>query len=257
MNWLPYFAGLLLAALLAIGALLALALHKIRRIHLSTYDIKPARVETEALFAQIQSLLALERILGMPSPLPPLRGWAGSPDFLLNVAQQLQQRQPATVLECSSGVSTIVSARMMQLNGKGHVYSLEHDPVFAAKTRALLEQFDVNAWATVIDAPLVSRESSSPWYSLDGLPKALTTIDALVVDGPPASGAPLARYPALPRFADKMSAGAIVIVDDAQRPDETRMLQKWATEFPEFKQSDLYCEKGCILLQRSALTLPH
>ena len=137
------------------------------------------------------------------------------------------------------------------------VHSLEHDPVFAAKTRALLEQFDVNAWATVIDAPLVSRESSSPWYSLDGLPKALTTIDALVVDGPPASGAPLARYPALPRFADKMSAGAIVIVDDAQRPDETRMLQKWATEFPEFKQSDLYCEKGCILLQRSALTLPH
>lgn len=257
MSWLPYFAGSLLILLLAIGALLVVALHKIRRIHLATYDIKPARVETEALFAQIQSLLALERILGMPRPLPPMRGWAGSPDFLLQVAQQLQQRQPATVLECSSGVSTIVSARIMQLNGKGHVYSLEHDPAFAAKTRALLEQFDLKAWATVVDAPLVARESSTPWYSLDGLPGSLASIDALVVDGPPASGAPLARYPALPRFANQLSAAAIVMVDDAQRPDEIRMLQKWAAEYPDFKQSDLYCEKGCILLERIARTPPH
>lgn len=159
-----YFVVLLL--LLALLALVALVLHKTRRVHLATYalleDVAHTRRESAALFGQIQALLALERKLGLSEALPPMRGWAGSPDFLLVVANQVLTRKPQTVMECSSGVSTLVVARCLQMNGNGHVYSLEHDSDYAGKTRKLLDQYGLTDWATVLDAPLQTKYTETP-----------------------------------------------------------------------------------------------
>ena len=76
--------GLILAAL---TVLQALAMRKIRLIHIQTFELldhaRATRFEAENLFGQIQCLGLLEKTLDMHQKLPLMRGWAGSPDFML------------------------------------------------------------------------------------------------------------------------------------------------------------------------------
>lgn len=206
--------------------------------------------ETRNTFHQLQALFALERKLKLDRGLPPTRGWAGSPDFLLQVCNEISTRRPNIVLECSSGVSTLVAARSLALNGSGHVYSLEHDPKYASRTRTMLSNYDLTQWATVVDAPLSREGGDTPWYSLSALPD-IPPVDLLVVDGPPRSSAKLARLPALPRLASKLSDRAVIVLDDAARGDEQTTLARWKEEFPGFEQNLIPLEKGCAILVRS------
>lgn len=242
-----------LGVLIGIAAFVA---YKVRRVHLQLYEIdsrlEETRRETLTLFKQVHAMLALERRLDLPQALPPMRGWAGSPDFLLEVANRILASKPSQVWECGSGVSTLVAARCAQLNQVGHVITLEHEPQHAAKTRALLSKYRVEAWATVLDAPLSRGHDGSLWYALDSASSLIAPVDLLVVDGPPSAVAPLARYPALRRMIDYMASDAVVLMDDADRSDEREILRRWAEEFPEFKQTKCDCEKGCVVLTRNA-----
>lgn len=166
---------LLLLLLLAITcAGFVVLLRKVRRIDISTWELRQsisaeltstATAVQDNLYRQLESLQALHSLLQLPRPLPSLRGWAGSPDFLLELAREVQRRRPATVVECSSGASTVVAARCCQMNGAGHVFSLENSPEYAQKTRRLLAECGLQAWATVIDAPLQQVELGSERYS--------------------------------------------------------------------------------------------
>lgn len=238
--------------LLVVLITLLLILHKVRRIHLATFRLSDESQQTHrevsSLFSQLQSLLALERKLALPQALPAMRGWAGSPDFLLQVAEEVTGRQPGVVMECSSGVSTLVIARALQQVGRGHVYSLEHDAHYGQRTRSLLEQYGLSEWATVLDAPLETVEASGPWYSEAAIPADLHGIDLLVVDGPPAAVATLARYPALPRLFSRLASGFRVMLDDADRPDEIEMVRRWKQEWPDLTVEHLAAEKGLVRL---------
>jgi hypothetical protein len=87
------------------------------------------------------------------------------------------------------------------------------------------------------------------WYALTGLPAPLE-IDMLVIDGPPETTGPLARYPAGPALFPKLAQGAVVFLDDAMRDTETEILQRWKSDFPGLMQSMAYCEKGCALIKK-------
>lgn len=245
-------------ALILFSALLALTawmLHKVRRIHLASYriehELSQIRGELFALYPQWQALQALERRLALNRALPPLRGWAGSPDFLLAVTAEMDRLQPQCVLECSSGASTLVIARCLQQQGSGHVYSLEHDPEFARQTRQLLQAHGLGSWGTVVDAPLVGEApGSSPWYSLAALPEGLPPAALLVIDGPPGVSAPLARLPALDMLADRLAPAAVLLLDDADRPDEREIVARWLALYPEFSLTRLPAEKGLARLAR-------
>lgn len=232
--------------------LIASCLYKIRKVHIASFELlhnsKLIRRESESFFSQIQALIALERKLDLSNALPAMRGWAGSPDFLLKTADEVLRRKPHTVMECSSGVSTIVVARCLQLNGSGHVYSLENSPEFAKKTRTLLAEHSLAEWATVLDAPLVTHSTQTPWYDENAIPKDLPPIEMLIIDGPPAMTAPLARYPALPQLYPRMSASCTVLLDDADRSDEVEILRRWQQNFPQFEQTHFQCEKGLVQL---------
>jgi predicted O-methyltransferase YrrM len=246
------------AMLLTLLLLAAFALHKLRRVHLMLYAIRDQGVrESENLYRQLELLDALYRDVGFEKSLPGTRGWAASPDFLMVLVRHALEHKPSTVLECSSGTSTVVLARCMQKNGHGMVYSLEHDPVYAQRTIAQLERHGLSDWARVLVAPIGPVDvngKSWPWYDLSALPVDLG-IDMLAIDGPPASIGPLARYPAGPALFNRLRPNGAIFLDDAARDDEVRIVQQWLEQFPQYEQTDMYCEKGCTrLIPRAELT---
>ncbi len=247
----PSYAQALLSA--AILLLCLLGLHKLRRVHLLLYESRDqSRHDTAALFRQIEALQALYVDLDLRHGLPGTRGWAASPDFLLELARHALAERPGVVVECSSGTSTLVLARCMQLNGGGKVYSLEHEPRYAEQTRQQLRRHGLADWAEVLDAELLPQAfagQSWPWYATAGLPTG-PAIAMLVIDGPPQATAPLARYPAGPLLFPRLAPRAAVFLDDAGRPDEQAILRRWGAEFPELQQSSRPCEKGCAVLSR-------
>lgn len=238
-----------LATILAL-AFVGLTLYKVRKIHLFTYGIDQ---ESKSMYAQIQAFYSLDKLLQLQAPLPTLRGWAASPDFLLEIAKYALEAKPKNTLECSSGCSTIVLARCMQINDKGHVYSLEHDTTYAAMTRHELERQGLTEWATIVDAPLIDISSlpTYRWYSLDKLPSLENAIDMVVIDGPPRATCNLARYPAFPMLKHTFSEHCHLFLDDASRPDEKEIVARWLKSDPEWISKSIPCEKGCTILLKS------
>jgi predicted O-methyltransferase YrrM len=243
MSW--YDLATLILSATALALLLVL-LRKVRDTHRRVWSLQDeAPRALEFLFRQLEALLALNRLLDLPKPLPPTRRWAASPDFLLVLAEHALEARPMTVVECGSGVSTVVLARCLQLNGAGHAFSLEHQQEFADKTREALRNQGLSEWATVLDAPLhlvPLRGENWPWYASEGLPKAL--IDLLVVDGPPMDTRPHARYPAGPMLLPRLAEQGVAFLDDASRPDEKEVLKRWVDETPGLIVSRVATEKG-------------
>lgn len=239
----------------AIGALLllcAIILHKVRNMHLLVHALKDDSQRDHATyFRQLEALQGLYVSLGLRRALPLTRGWAASPDFLQELAAHALDERPACIVECSSGTSTLVLARCMQINGAGKVVSLEHDPVYASRTRRQLELHGLADWATVLDAPLQQQSFGAleqPWYDSSGL-AGLPPFDMVVIDGPPQALCDTARYPAGPVLFPRLAPNAAVFLDDAMRPGERSALQRWAEEFPEMEIISLPCEKGAALLR--------
>jgi len=229
--------------------------HKVRRIHLMQYQLQnhyqrfPDTINLT--YQQIQALIVLDRRLNLPFALPPLRGWAASPDFLLLLAEHVHRQQPEVMVECSSGASTVVLAQCAKQNNKGHVFSLEQDVDYANKTRQELIKQGLQDWATVIDAPLQGYSFSGQiyqWYTLnDGI--KFKPIDMLVIDGPPASLNRCARYPAGPLLLPLLNKNGVVFLDDADRADEQEIVKNWLQEFPGLAKEKHDCEKGAACLK--------
>ncbi|KAB8041580.1 class I SAM-dependent methyltransferase [Janthinobacterium aquaticum] len=242
----------LLLSLLLVSATLALLLHKTRRMHLMLYSLQNRADSAPAqLYRQLEALTGLQQELQLARSLPPTRGWAASPDFLLALVHEVQASKPRTVLECSSGASTVVLARCLQQLGAGRVLSLEHDVHFGAQTRRELARHGLSDWAQVIDAPLCEHAldgESWAWYDIKNLPADLV-IDLLVIDGPPQSTRSLARYPAGPLLFPLLAAGAAVYLDDAARADEQTIVRRWRAAFAPLQLTMLACEKGCAVMR--------
>jgi hypothetical protein len=87
-------------------------------------------------------------------------------------------------------------------------------------------------YVEVVHAPLVDVDVAGEtfrWYDLSKV-EGLTDLDIVFVDGPPGTTGPLARYPALPLLRDRCAPGARFILDDAARPDERAIVQRWVRE---------------------------
>jgi predicted O-methyltransferase YrrM len=245
-------AGIVVALALFGGSVL-LALAYVDS-HLRTQQTKHhyALIEkTTNDYRQLEALSSLLWTLTPDLPLPRMRGWAASPDYLKELAEIVLATRPTLVVEASSGVSTLVTAYCLRRLGRGKVLSLEHDPKFAAATRATLALHDLQEIATVVDAPLATVTLGGTawrWYDMAGL-TIDEPIDILIVDGPPGTTQPLARYPAVPVFHGRMHDGSIILADDVKREDEKQMISMWAREFglePDFIDT----ETGACILRR-------
>jgi len=201
-----------------------------------------------------QALATLHAILPLRAPLPPMAGWAATPELAAVVAAEILARRPRRVVEVGSGVTTLVAGYALQKVGQGgRLVSLDHDAAFAAETRRHLARHGLSEVAEVFHAPLVPvtlGEESSVFYATKDAGDE--PIDMFIVDGPPSESRPLARYPAVPVLWDRLSDRAVVILDDARRPDEQEIVARWQRDHPDLHLEWVSSVKGIAILSRTA-----
>jgi predicted O-methyltransferase YrrM len=153
------------------------------------------------------------------------------PAGLVMVCNEIVFGDRTRIVECGSGVSTIVLARLLRARGAGSVVALEHDGAWAARVGDLLRREGLHPFARVVHAPL---EGDPPWYSSAAVDELPGEVDLLIVDGPPAfvAGEEHRRAPALERFDARLVAGATVVLDDLDRPGERAVVAGWEAATP-------------------------
>jgi predicted O-methyltransferase YrrM len=179
--------------------------------------------------ADRDALEALRPLLGH-GYLPWTEG-ALRPAALATVCNEIVFADRREIVELGSGVSTIVLARLMR-EREGRLTALEHDPDWATVVRSQLKREGLTHVARLLEAPLEAHPlalDDAPWYSERPVAELPEAIELLLVDGPPGYGDGMerSRYPALPALEPQLSPGAMVILDDATRPGEREILERW------------------------------
>lgn len=148
------------------------------------------------------------------------------PAGLVAVCNEIVHGARTRIVECGSGVSTVVLSRLLRERGAGNLIALEHDQRWAELVQGQLQREALEGIARVLHATL---EGEPPWYGAAALAQVFDEVDLLIIDGPPAydPGHEARRAPALPRFAARMAAGATVVLDDIARPGERETIAGW------------------------------
>jgi hypothetical protein len=146
--------------------------------------------------------------------------WSADLGYLLEVARQAAAaREP--ILECGSGLTTLLLGALAGRRGIP-VWTLEHDPRWHARMERAVRRFRLPGVELRL-APLCDYGRYS-WYEapLPGMPARFGLV---ICDGPPGD-TPGGRYGVLPVLASRL-AGAVVLLDDADRPGEMEVLDLW------------------------------
>jgi predicted O-methyltransferase YrrM len=199
-----------------------------------------------------QSLHNIYQSLKSETPLPILHGWTITPELGSVYVDEILHKKPSLIVEAGSGTSTILSGLACKRNGKGRVIALDHDENYSKITAEMIKKYDLDDYCTVYHCPLkkydIEGESFS-WYNIDALEIQEKSIDILLVDGPFEKANKLARYPAYPLLKPFLSEGVTIVVDDADRKDETEMIRRWLVDLEGYQKISHESEKGVSVLK--------
>lgn len=218
-------------------------------------DSAPDRssAELHAIYANVEAHTNLLALLRPRAPMPPLGGWALDAAVLQIVVELLWERRPELVVECGSGSSSVWLGYFAERLAPCRVVALEHDERFLRASRALVRMHELRN-VEIRDAPLEpwvgSDQQRFPWYARTAW-EDLHDIGLLLVDGPPQATGALARYPAGPLLFPRCTANGVVVLDDADRPDERIIGNRWSTEWPEFTRL-VRCRGAVQVLRRES-----
>lgn len=171
----------------------------------------------------------LTRVGLRSASLPHLGSWKADTGFLHRIVDAVEELRPKHVVELGAGASTLVCAKALERNGGGQLHSYDQNPDFVMAVREWLEE--EGASARIESAPLRAGVTDWPgaWYALSDVPE---TIDLLIIDGPPWAVHPYVRGAAESLF-DRLSPGAIVLLDDGARPGERIVAHRWRRNWPQ------------------------
>lgn len=152
--------------------------------------------------------------------------WAASVDYIV-AACRLAVESRQTILECGSGLTTIVIGHVVRGTG-ARLFSLENDREWHHRMSAEVQRLGLDA-TVVLYAPLVSYQSFD-WYEV---PPQLNgvTLDIILCDGPPGSVRG-GRSGAMFVIGDRVSDRCRILVDDVYRAEEREMVNLWLGQFP-------------------------
>lgn len=228
----------------------------VKKILPRSFKDKIKSIERERRFDAAMSRLASVP----PSEAPPSdvltelgRGWGddgfrAGRGYLEEVADWAVKAQ-GPVLEIGSGLTTLLLGTLVGRRGLP-VWTLEHHPEFFHNTEAKLKRYNLtNVHLTL--APLRDYGDFS-WYDppLDALPRDFSLV---IADGPPGN-VKGGRFGLLPLLRSHFAPGAVILLDDAQRPEEQVVLQRWAAEYGLSHQLHTRDEKAWAICSFSEAT---
>jgi hypothetical protein len=148
------------------------------------------------------------------------------------------------ILECGSGLSTLVVAAVASVLGR-ELYSLEHHAGWREKVQTELNRFGLNSVAHLPTTSLVSYGDFS-WYDVTeaSIPTGLTLV---ICDAPPHSTQG-GRSGLLPVMRNRFAPGCRVLMDDGIRQAERDIVRKWQADFGGTVTEDL-TGKGILVYQ--------
>lgn len=200
---------------------------------------------------EIEALIDIRALVPARTTMPSTQGWAASPITISALVREIIDTKPSLVVEIGSGGSSVWVGYCLERQGGGRCISLEHDEEYAAKTRADVARHGLEQYVEVVHCPLTSVKVAGEtfrWYDLSKV-EGLEGIDIVFVDGPPGTTGPLARYPALPVLRDRCAPGARFILDDAARPDERAIVQRWVEEHGAVAGDRTPGPVGCVTVR--------
>ncbi|NJM45765.1 MAG: class I SAM-dependent methyltransferase [Alkalinema sp. RU_4_3] len=198
--------------------------------------------------------LAMQALAPLSRTYLPWSGYAMRPSGVVKVLNEMVINQRSVVVECGAGLTTFYIAGLIQQQGKGHLYTIEHDPEWIAVVRGLLVQGGLESYVTLIHAPLVDCELSlegTAWYDRAVIAQVMgdRAIDLLVVDGPPAYdlARQYARYPAAIYFQSQFAPDFAIVLDDIDRLGEQHILAQWQEKIPGLAVKQLAIDGGVAI----------
>lgn len=151
--------------------------------------------------------------------------WSADEDYLWRLMSEAATTKGA-IVECGSGLSTLLMAGIARQTGASF-HSLEHNAEWRKRVIDALEAHGLARYSTVHYAPLRSY-GSFDWYSVpDSLP---TNVSLVICDGPPSSTSG-GRHGVVPALRSRMAPVCTILMDDARRPDEVQIMERWEREF--------------------------
>lgn len=178
---------------------------------------------------EARDLWGLTGVMHGGPPWPAPGGWALSASALTLLISEMRQRKLTSVVELGPGTSSVVLGHALP---GIKMYGLEHDEVFVRSVADTLAAHRLADYELIYAplAPLSDEGGRATWYERTALDRLPTQVDVLIVDGPPNWKGEGNRAPALSMLSNRLHTGSLVLVDDAARPDERRMVETWVRQ---------------------------
>jgi predicted O-methyltransferase YrrM len=209
----------------------------------------------DQVLSQVSGVIGVYATLKPEIPYPPFGGWAITGDCARRLVELILTDRPSSVIEIGSGLSTLLVAQALEVCGAGgHILALEHEKTYLDRSVALLAQHGVSHRAQVIHAPLIETDIRGEifrWYDLSSC-RLPDQVDLIFIDGPPKATGSLARYPALPLLIDRLGPRGVVLMDDANRPDERSAVKRWQEEYTGLEVAYHKDSNGTFEIRRSS-----
>lgn len=245
-----------------IGAAIAAIVAVMRSLHSISLKVAAIHAFTKEMPTRVGLTLAPEMhsmhviLTRFPECNIPTTSWSLRFTNLHAVMEILDERQPQTIVEFGSGISTLLLAAWLRERGQGRLISFDHDESWAKCTKFRLEQNGLASWVSIVCAPLVETASfgrASLWYNADQELSNLSDVGLVVVDGPPrnSSNGALARLPAFVKMYSALADDCWIVLDDMIRADEQEIVNIWTAHYPDFALRILPGYSGAAILHRS------
>jgi predicted O-methyltransferase YrrM len=188
----------------------------------------------------IYSLNSLQSLL-IDYPYLPMSFTALRPLGIALILNEIIVNQRQFILEFGSGISTILISRLIKKNQLSTQFvSVEYDANWYRLIQAQLKSEEAPSSVQIIHAPLLPCDfalNGLEWFNQQILKdyfQQLDGFDMVIIDGPLAGNKKLqfSRYPALPFIWDKLKPEFVIILDDADRYGEKKIITLWEKLYP-------------------------
>jgi predicted O-methyltransferase YrrM len=149
--------------------------------------------------------------------------WSAQHEYLAACLEQVRDAD-GPILECGSGLSTILIGTVAQASGN-KVLSLEHEPKYAFKVQRYLDKYHLTSVKLYV-APLTTY-GDFDWYSPPPLDSITEKFSVVVCDGPPETTRGR-RYGLVPVMLEKLRPDCTILLDDGAREGERETAERWA-----------------------------